>query len=114
MAMPGQRPKDAKWCSRCPTKPFGAVDVVNKKCECGLGAPSLGVPGEATARWCARCPGKPPSGAVNVVSRKCECGRSQPSFGMKGDRLRDARWCKLCPCRRKQPPSPGVHAGSSG
>jgi len=108
--LPGDLRKHARWCSTCPTKAPNAIDVVSKKCECGLVKPSFGLPGERRrdARWCMKCPGKP-SNAINVVSKKCECGRFQPSFGLPGDVARDMRWCVRCP--NKAPNAVNLRSG---
>lgn len=99
---PDGKRKRAKWCSMCPGKPEEAVNVTNKRCECGVAScPSFGLPeeGKKGARWCARCPGRPIE-AVNVTNRRCECGLSQPSFGLvSGEGRRGAKWCAKCPGR---------------
>lgn len=61
--------KDARWCSRCPSKPNDAVDVKHlASCECDDGrASSFGPPGgyfKDARRGCSRCPSEP-SGAVH-------------------------------------------------
>ena len=71
--LPGEGPK---WCSRCPSKPEGAVNVKNKLCECGQAQPSLGLPGEGP-KWCSRCPGKPAS-ALIPRSKRPSLPQAQP------------------------------------
>ena len=104
--LPGGPAKTAKWCSKCPEKPDNAVDVRNKRCECGKSFPIYGMPGgtPGSGRWCAKCPEKP-ADAVNVHSKRCECGEHQPSLGLPGDSPRDARWCANCPTK----PANGVY-----
>ena len=53
--LPGQHPRDAKWCHICPTRPPESVNVVTtKRCECGKASkPTMGLQGDAPsqARW---------------------------------------------------------------
>ena len=42
-----------------PEKPADAVDVVNKRCECGAKLPTFGLVKGKPALWCANCPGRP-------------------------------------------------------
>ena len=88
----GGQPKDARQC-RC--KPSDAVDVKNKRCECGAGQPSFGPKGgqPKDARWCAKCKPSTPW----MVHKRCECGLVRPTFGPKGGKPKDARWCAKCP-----------------
>eukprot|EP00873_Tetraselmis_striata_P020125 jgi/Tetstr1/440389/TSEL_028723.t1 len=88
----------ARWCSAFPTKPDVAVDVKNKRCECGKRHPSFGLPeeGRGYVRWCSACPGKT-GNAVGIHSKRCECSKRQPSFGPPGEGLRSARWRSTCP-----------------
>ena len=91
----GGKPKDARWCATC--KPSDAVDVKNKRCECGRAQPAFGPKGgePKDARWCAKCP-KKPSDAVDVKHKRCECGKARPIFAPEGGEHKDARWCAKC------------------
>lgn len=96
-ALRGDPKRCAVWCTRCPGKPADAVDVVNRRCDCGRGRPTFGLPGSGYggARWCARCPARA-AAAVDVVNRKCACGRTVPSLG-RPDGDGKALWCVNCP-----------------
>uniref|UniRef100_A0A061RR73 RING-type domain-containing protein n=1 Tax=Tetraselmis sp. GSL018 TaxID=582737 RepID=A0A061RR73_9CHLO len=90
--------RSARWCSKCPSKPPEAVNVVLRRCECGRSQPTYGMPGNPRrlARWCAKCPQRPKE-AVDLKNRRCECGKAIPNFGLPGDERRAARWCAQCP-----------------
>jgi len=88
-----------KWCGKCPDKPKEAIDVKNKRCECGKSQPILNLPGQTKGRWCTKCPDKPKE-AINVNHKRCECGKSQPSLNLPGQTK--GRWCSKCPDKPKE------------
>ena len=97
---PGGARKDARWCSKCPSKPANSVNVKCNRCECGAAMPYFGRLGgkPKDAIWCSKCPSKPAE-AVDVVSVRCDCGEARASFGKPGGARKDARWCSKCPSK---------------
>jgi hypothetical protein len=68
------------------------IDVVNKKCRCGLSRPSFNEPGESGGICCSICK---TNMMVNVVDRqKCKCGLAIPSFNEPGEST--ALCCASC------------------
>ena len=67
-------------CAKC--KQNGMIDVVSKKCNCGISTPSFNFEGESTAICCAKC--KEP-GMINVKHKRCKCGISIPCFNFDGE-----------------------------
>ena len=86
--------KKPTWCLNCPSKPPNAVDVVSRKCLCGLARPNFGLPGEKSPTWCVRCPSKHPR-AIDIMKTRCVCGLAKPSFARVGEKR--PIWCKSCP-----------------
>jgi len=67
--LPGDHPKDARWCSRCPSKPSNAINIVDRKCKCNKVA-TFGFSG-GISECCTNC--KLP-GMLYGPRRKCsEC-----------------------------------------
>jgi hypothetical protein len=92
------KPKDARWCGKCPMRPVDAINVTNKRGECGAAQPVFGLAKGKPAHWCAKCPMRP-ADAFDVKNKRCECGSATPNFGLvKG---KPARWCAKCPARPK-------------
>eukprot|EP00930_Biecheleria_cincta_P010958 TRINITY_DN11337_c0_g1_i2.p1 TRINITY_DN11337_c0_g1~~TRINITY_DN11337_c0_g1_i2.p1 ORF type:complete len:304 (+),score=29.68 TRINITY_DN11337_c0_g1_i2:66-977(+) len=73
---------DAKPTSCAKCKSEGMVDLVNKKCKCGLARPNFGFPTDARPTCCAKCKSEE---MVDIIHRKCKCGFAQPHFGFPDD-----------------------------
>lgn len=88
----------ARWCSTCPNKHPDAVNICDKRCQCGNSAnPSFG---DAIGRkiWCAKC--KPKEAVKIRPDGNCECGNKRPRFGLHGDQ--QPRWCEDCPSKEPE------------
>lgn len=68
-------------------------------------------------KWCKRCKS---ADAIQVTMKRCVCGRVSATYGLPGQRMCEARWCRLCPERPmeaisltgyvyKRPPLPPPH-----
>ena len=84
------------WCSVCPERPKETVNVISKKCPCGISISLIyNYPGQTTGIWCSKCPDRPLD-TINVISRRCLCELSTaPRFNYPGQTT--GIWCSKCP-----------------